>query len=137
MSRDIVPLGLRMPPEVKEQIEAAAKANNRSMNAEIVARLQASFDAPPSMEAVTLAHMMAMQYAQEHGIPQSEALSVLVMKGVNDKNKHVAYLAVESGVTPQEMRQALRILEDGSAPDAGMAFETVPKRKKVAGKKDD
>lgn len=44
MSRDIVPLGLRMPPEVKEQIEAAAKANGRSMNAEIVARLQASFE---------------------------------------------------------------------------------------------
>lgn len=137
MSRDIVPLGLRMPPEVKEQIEAAARANGRSMNAEIVARLQASFEAPTSTEAVTLANMMAMQYAQEHGIPQSEALSVLVMKGVNDKNKHVAYLAVESGVTPQEMRQALRILEEGSAPDAGMAFETVPKRKKVAGKKND
>lgn len=48
MSRDIVPLGLRMPPEVKEQIEAAAKANGRSMNAEIVARLQASFEQPAS-----------------------------------------------------------------------------------------
>lgn len=128
---------LRLDEELKAALTAAAKQNQRTLSAEIVARLQASFDAPPSMEAVTLANMMAMQYAQEHGIPQSEALSVLVMKGVNDKNKHVAYLAVESGVTPQEMRQALRILEEGSAPDAGMAFETVPKRKKVAGKKDD
>ena len=36
-----------MPPEIKEQIEAAAKANGRSMNAEIVARLQASFSESP------------------------------------------------------------------------------------------
>lgn len=54
MSRDIVPLGLRMPPEVKEQIEAAAKANGRSMNAEIVARLQASFEASQRSDAVSL-----------------------------------------------------------------------------------
>ena len=54
MSRDIVPLGLRMPPEIKEQIEAAAKANGRSMNAEIVARLQASFEPSANATAVTL-----------------------------------------------------------------------------------
>lgn len=35
---------LRFPPELKAQIEASAKENNRSMNAEIVARLQESFD---------------------------------------------------------------------------------------------
>jgi len=34
---------LRFPPELKAQIEASAKENNRSMNAEIVARLQESF----------------------------------------------------------------------------------------------
>jgi hypothetical protein len=35
---------LRMTPEIKEAIEAAALQNNRSMNAEILARLQASID---------------------------------------------------------------------------------------------
>ncbi|WP_461161661.1 Arc family DNA-binding protein [Simplicispira piscis] len=35
-----------MLPDLKERIESAAKASGRSMNAEIVARLQASFDAP-------------------------------------------------------------------------------------------
>ncbi|MCZ4260971.1 Arc family DNA-binding protein [Limimaricola sp. G21655-S1] len=38
------PYGLRLPPELKERIQVAAKASNRSMNAEIVARLLASFD---------------------------------------------------------------------------------------------
>jgi len=39
----IAPFGLRMLPELREQVEAAAKASGRSMNAEIVARLSASF----------------------------------------------------------------------------------------------
>ena len=34
---------LRMTPEIKDAIEAAAKANNRSMNAEILSRLEDSF----------------------------------------------------------------------------------------------
>lgn len=40
----IPPYGLRMPDDLKARIQAAAEANNRSMNAEIVARLQDSFD---------------------------------------------------------------------------------------------
>jgi hypothetical protein len=35
------PFGLRMPPELKASVEASARGNNRSMNAEIVARLEA------------------------------------------------------------------------------------------------
>lgn len=38
---------LRFPVELKGKIESAAKANNRSMNAEIVARLMESFIDPP------------------------------------------------------------------------------------------
>lgn len=34
---------LRMPQELRERLTEAAKANNRSMNAEIVARLEGSF----------------------------------------------------------------------------------------------
>lgn len=34
---------LRIPEDLKSQIEGAAKANNRSMNAEIISRLEASF----------------------------------------------------------------------------------------------
>lgn len=43
MSRDIVPFGLRMPPDLKARIEKAAHDNGRSMNAEIVHRLQQAF----------------------------------------------------------------------------------------------
>lgn len=47
-SRDIAPLGLRMPTEVRDRIEAAARDNGRSMNAEILSRLQASFEPQPA-----------------------------------------------------------------------------------------
>lgn len=40
----IAPFGLRMLPELKERLEMAAKASGRSMNAEIISRLQASFN---------------------------------------------------------------------------------------------
>lgn len=42
MSRTDPQFKLRLPLELKEQIEAAAEENHRSMNAEIVARLQES-----------------------------------------------------------------------------------------------
>lgn len=44
MSRDIVPFGLRLPPEMKMRIDDAARANLRSINSEIVVRLNASLD---------------------------------------------------------------------------------------------
>ena len=44
----IAPFGLRMPPELKQQIEEQAMASGRSLNAEIVWRLEQSLraDAP-------------------------------------------------------------------------------------------
>lgn len=44
MSRDINPFGLRMPPELRERIEESARESGRSMNAEIVHRLNESFE---------------------------------------------------------------------------------------------
>lgn len=41
---NIAPFGLRMQPDLKARVEAAARASERSMNAEIVARLGRSFD---------------------------------------------------------------------------------------------
>ncbi|MGL5966918.1 MAG: Arc family DNA-binding protein [Kluyvera sp.] len=43
MSREDPQLRIRLPIELKEKIESAAKRNSRSMNAEIVQRLDSSF----------------------------------------------------------------------------------------------
>ena len=53
MSEDqnnIVTLKVRVTAEFREKIATTAKENNRSMNAEIVARLEKSFEQPPSAE---------------------------------------------------------------------------------------
>ena len=44
MSRDDLHFRLRIPEALKERIEAAALANNRSMTAEIIIRLEKSFE---------------------------------------------------------------------------------------------
>ncbi|MGY5392089.1 Arc family DNA-binding protein [Acinetobacter junii] len=51
---------LRMPPELKEKLFASAKDMNRSLNAEIVARLEKSFeqDQPSNDRAFALAMNM-------------------------------------------------------------------------------
>ncbi|EPH1023419.1 Arc family DNA-binding protein [Enterobacter hormaechei] len=43
MSRDDPQLRIRLPIELKEKIEGSTKANNRSMNAEIIFRLNLSY----------------------------------------------------------------------------------------------
>lgn len=45
MARDDPQLKIRLPVELKESIESAAEAADRSMNAEIVQRLEASLEA--------------------------------------------------------------------------------------------
>ncbi|MGO7575925.1 Arc family DNA-binding protein [Rhizobium ruizarguesonis] len=46
---NIAPFGLRMQADLKERIKKEAEQNNRSMNAEIVARLEASFEPRSSL----------------------------------------------------------------------------------------
>lgn len=50
MSREDPQLRIRLPIELKEKIEGFAKANGRSINAEIVQRLDMSFLSEPSSD---------------------------------------------------------------------------------------
>lgn len=57
MSKDLPPsrtadqFVVRLPDGMRDRIAQAAKANNRSMNAEIVARLRTSFEPSPALTA--------------------------------------------------------------------------------------
>ncbi|HQS59956.1 MAG: hypothetical protein B7Y56_03365 [Gallionellales bacterium 35-53-114] len=48
---DIAPFGLRMQTEIKAKLEREAKINGRSLNAEIVSRLQISLDKPGAAQS--------------------------------------------------------------------------------------
>lgn len=52
MSREDPQMKIRLPADLKDQIEAAAKDSGRSMNAEIVARLEGSFSESSDTEMV-------------------------------------------------------------------------------------
>ncbi|EJH7012915.1 Arc family DNA-binding protein [Salmonella enterica] len=41
--RDIAPYGVRLPAELKEKLQATAKENGRSLNSEIIFRLNLSY----------------------------------------------------------------------------------------------
>lgn len=56
MSREDPQMKIRLPAELKDQIEAASKELGRSMNMEIVARLQRSFEMDQAVEQVAFEH---------------------------------------------------------------------------------
>lgn len=56
----VVTLKVRVTPEFREKIVSTAKANNRSMNQEIVARLEQSFE-PEIQVHETLEFKLMMQ----------------------------------------------------------------------------
>ena len=57
---------LRLPNGMRDQIKASAEKNGRSMNAEIIDRLQKSFDGGDKNDLTTLLSR-ALTIAEEHG----------------------------------------------------------------------
>ena len=55
MSREDPQMKIRLPADLKNSVEAAAKARGRTMNAEVVARLQASFQSTVDLEDSAIA----------------------------------------------------------------------------------
>ncbi|WP_104018438.1 Arc family DNA-binding protein [Roseovarius nitratireducens] len=77
------PYGLRMPPDLKDRVKAAAKANNRSMNAEIVATLEEKYPAPRLSER----DEALIQFMLEN-VPKDEVeafvTDILKRRGISD-----------------------------------------------------
>lgn len=77
----IAPFGIRMQPELKERLEDAAQQAGRSLNAEIVARLESSFSAPE--HAVLLSAFSRLEYA----------LAKVEMEKVSERAKTMMFAA--------------------------------------------
>jgi hypothetical protein len=70
---NIPPFGLRMQADLKDRIKAAAEENGRSMNAEIVARLEASFSERDSKAKVIIRNLVHDLQSSDHFNPDSKA----------------------------------------------------------------
>lgn len=71
---------LRMPPELKEKLFESAKDMNRSLNAEIVARLEESFDELDDdyEDALSYASLAVAKTLNEKGVDWSEIQQTVI-----------------------------------------------------------
>ncbi len=93
MTRQINPFGLRMPPELKEAIQASADKSRRSLNAEVVLRLQRSLE----MEPLIMADLTPGELIREPSAKYESLLSLLI-----DRIK---------SLPPKKQRALLELLE--------------------------
>lgn len=81
---DYIRTALRVPPELHAKIHESAKQNNRTFNAEIVARLEGSFEHPTEKSS-----------AQEELLSALKAQVMLSRAGLQLTNAAVGFLALE------------------------------------------
>jgi len=96
----IPPFGLRLQPELKDRVEAAAKAAGRSLNAEIADRLERSFvDGPDfAMVLADAQHAAALQ-AIDLEMTRAELVGLAdLVESVRQKNPEV----IESTLTEKQ-----------------------------------
>ncbi|MDE1480138.1 Arc family DNA-binding protein [Xenorhabdus bovienii] len=85
MSREDPQLRIRLPIELKEKIEETAKANSRSMNAEIVQRLDISFlNEPPTGQLIS-----AKDAAHIASKAKKELSGVILKRTFDEINKKI------------------------------------------------
>lgn len=132
---DYIRTALRVPPDLHAQIHGAAKENNRTFNAEIVARLEQSFSPETSQPASFgyAVNQMLEWTMEKEKIDLGEALERLVAKGYsNDNSLPVLIFYAAPGMTAAEIRDALKEAELVTPPNSAVFFEV--RRKKPAPK---
>lgn len=122
MARSDPQLNFRIPAELRDKLDAAAKDNNRSLTGELIARLQSTFDAAGS--AFPFAIEQAIEDEQrERGGTREEALARLVLAG-QAHGGTVLHLVVSKGVSVKEVNEALSSAAKVIPPGASIIFES-------------
>lgn len=112
---------VRLPDGMRDMIADAAKLGNRSMNSEVVRRLEASFE--PS-NAVSPTVLQSIQdAAAEWGTSFDEALERAVLSGVSPNAPQVLIIRTTRNMTVAEMRKLFEAGKGHISPDANVIFE--------------
>lgn len=94
---NIAPFGLRMQPDLKARVEDAARDNNRSLNAEIVARLEESLDSSVFETAIQQNKTLQLQgetIDQQLQVLKLQSTTLGQMKtSIDNLNKNLAAFA--------------------------------------------
>ena len=105
---------LRMPVELREKLTLVAKNNNRSVNAEIIARLESSLDATGAK--ADFGHDVAVRSAMAASLAdvavltltQDESWKEDVARRVAESLRAVPLVSAETGAQPPRPRQRPR-----------------------------
>jgi len=89
----IAPYGLRMPDDLKGRVQTAADANNRSMNAEIVATLEEKYPAPKQDLSLSELNALLAHVLQAETLEDFEAR----LKKTNEQIQHTGAELIFSG----------------------------------------
>ncbi|WP_417219529.1 Arc family DNA-binding protein [Achromobacter spanius] len=110
MSRDIVPFGLRMPPDLKALVEHVAHENGRSMNAQIIFMLNRYFE----LERVDAARQYetARDKRIAEAAPQDLPVGDRILKEFNEQQTAMLQgLLVKHGVLPKDPSDKLALVQ--------------------------
>ena len=104
--------------ELAEKLRVAAEAGNRSMNAEIVARLEQSFGGvAPEMGGI--ARDLVEEFAAKRKISFVDALDALIVAGSSPGAPSILYVKAQQGMTLKEVREVMsearKIADDESS----------------------
>lgn len=77
MRKDDPQINLRIPPDLKERIQQAAKSNRRTQTAEILARLEESFKADTAISGKDFGQMTAHEFLEEQRTTAKQYLEAL------------------------------------------------------------
>lgn len=132
---------LRFPDGMRDRIAELAKENGRSMNAEIITRLEwaLSVVGPPEKKTSTLITQPVggaltwlitseiKDLADQGTISFDEMFAKIVLAGLHREAPEVVYLPVLPGATREDVRTALQATKGMIRPDATSMIENLSK----------
>lgn len=77
---------LRLPEELRDEIKESAKKHNRSMNADIVARLEQSFETGPELVSASSYQALYKEYKINQELLREISVGILNLKESIDKD---------------------------------------------------
>ena len=111
-----------MPKPLHEQLHNAAEASGRSYNAEIVARLQQSFDSTPVDDPNV--KRVVEEFAKLRDMSYRDALMLLVTAGSQPDAPQIVHIRVGAGATMQEVKEIIKEAANVAHPGASVIYES-------------
>lgn len=116
MSREDPQFKLRMPPELKARIEQAAKESRRSLNAEIVARLEETLAIEKALEdvapgsPVTGTAGLLLDMHNQLGEREADAHGSAMAVHAEKIETHIRTTDARIGIIEQQLQQLIGLL---------------------------